>query len=131
MGTAGKIGWVILLASALLGALGGVTLVVAPLSVMVEPAFAAGNVPAILRALGLTWVFFNVFVLIVLVKYFRAGERWAWWVLWLMPALWLFHFVVNPSTVHNLVIGVVTALGMLLSYPKFWAGTAKDASSAQ
>ena len=130
MGTAGKIGWGILLASAVLGALGGFTLVVAPLSVMVEPAFAEGNVPAILRALGLTWVFFNVFVLIVLARYFRAGERWAWWVLWLMPVLWVFHFVVNPATVHNLVIGVVTALGMILSYRRFWAGTAKEAAPA-
>ena len=131
MGTAGKIGWGILLASAVLGALGGFTLVVAPLSVMVEPAFAEGNVPAILRALGLTWVFFNVFVLIVLVRYFRAGERWAWWVLWLMPVLWVFHFVVNPATVHNLVIGVGTALGMILSYRGFWAGTAKEAAPAK
>jgi len=131
MSTAKRIGWVILLASAVLGLLAGLTLVVAPLSIMVEPAFAAGSVPAILRALGLTWVFFNVFVLIVLVKYFRAGERWAWWVLWLMPVLWLFHFVVNPSTVHNLVIGVVTALGLILSYPGFSVGAAKEASSAK
>ena len=67
--------WIILLVSAILGLLAGLTLVFAPLSIMVEPAFAAGSVPAILRGLGLTWVFFNVFVVLILFRNFRAGER--------------------------------------------------------
>ncbi len=46
--------WIILSVSALLGLLAGLTLILAPLSIMVEPAFAAGSVPAVLRALGLT-----------------------------------------------------------------------------
>ena len=124
----GRVGWIILLVSAVLGSLAGLTLVFAPLSIMVEPAFAAGSVPAILRVLGLTWVFFNIFVVLILFRNFRAGERWAWWVLWLLPVLWVFHFLVNPATVHNLVVGVVTALGLILSYRWFFSATGEQAS---
>src|SRR3990170_963962 len=111
-----RYGWVILLVSAILGLLAGLVLIFAPLSIMVEPAFAAGNVPGVLRAFGLTWVFFNIFILIILFRNFRKGERWAWWVLWLLPLLWLFHFLVNPATVHNLVIAIITALGLIVTY---------------
>lgn len=131
MNAAGKVGYGVLILSATLGALAGLTLVISPLSIMVQPAFAAGSVPAILRAFGLTWVFFNVFVLIVLLKHFRAREPWAWWVLWLLPVLWLSHFVLNPSTVHNLVIGVVTAAGLLLALPEFRVAQAKAARSGE
>jgi hypothetical protein len=79
--------WTILLVSAVLGLLAALTLILAPLSIMVEPAFAVGNVPAILRTLGLTWVFFNVLELIVLFRNFRKEELWAWWALWLLPIL--------------------------------------------
>ena len=67
--------WIILLVSAILGLLAGLTLLFTPLSIMVEPAFAAGNVPGALRAFGLTWVFFNVMALIILFRNFRRGER--------------------------------------------------------
>src|ERR671916_2162599 len=118
--------WIILLVSAVLGLLAGLTLILAPLSIMVEPAFAAGGVPGVLRALGLTWVFFNVLELIILFRNFRRGEQWAWWVLWLLPILWLFHFLVNPSTVHNLVIAIVTALGLILSYRAFFSTSSQQ-----
>jgi hypothetical protein len=116
-----RVGWIILLVSAILGSLAGLTLIFAPLSIMVEPAFAAGSVPAILRTLGLTWIFFNVLEVVILFRNFRRREQWAWWVLWLLPVLWVCHFLFNPATVHNLVIGVVTALGLVLSYRGFFA----------
>ena len=120
--------WIILSVSAVMGLLAGLTLILAPLSIMVEPAFAAGSVPAVLRALGLTWVFFNVLELIILFRNFRRGEQWAWWVLWLLPILWLFHFLVNPSTVHNLVIAIVSALGLILSYRAFFSTSGQQPS---
>ena len=92
---------------------------------MVEPALAAGNVPGALRAWGITWVFFNVLALVILFKNFRKGEQWAWWALWLLPLLWLSHFLVNPSTVHNLVIAVITALGLTLPYRTFFSASAE------
>ena len=124
-----RYGWTILLVSAILGLLAGLVLTFAPLSIMVEPAFAAGNVPGVLRAFGLTWVFFNIFVLIILFRNFRKGERWAWWVLWLLPLLWLFHFLVNPATVHNLVIAIITALGLIVSYRIFFFATSGEQPS--
>ena len=51
-----RYGWIILLVGAVLGLLTGLALTFAPLSIMVEPAFAAGNVPGVLRAWGITWV---------------------------------------------------------------------------
>jgi hypothetical protein len=101
--------------------LAGLVLTFALLSIMVEPAFAAGNVPGVLRAFGLTWIFFNIFVLIILFRNFRKGERWAWWVLWLLPLLWLIYFLVNPATVHNLVIAIISALGLIVSYRIFFS----------
>lgn len=121
----GRFGLIILLVSAILGSLAGLTLIFAPLSIMVEPAFAAGNVPVILRTLGLTWVFFNVLEVVILFRNFRKG---AWWALWLLPLLWLFHFLFNPATVHNLVIAVVTALGLILSYRGFFSATGEQPS---
>jgi len=120
--------WIILLVSAILGLIAGLTLLFAPLSIMAEPAFAAGNVPGVLRAFGLTWVFFNVLELIILFRNFRRGERWAWWALWLLPLLWVSHFLVNPATIHNLVIGVVAAVGLILPYRRFFSATAEQPS---
>ena len=117
----GRVGWIILLVSTVLGLLAAVILVLSPTSILVEPAFEAGNVPGALRAWGATWVFFNVLELVILFRSFRQGERWAWWALWLLPLLWLSHFIFNPATVHNLVIAVVTALGLILSYRAFFA----------
>ena len=119
-----RYGWIILLVGAVLGLLTGLALTFAPLSIMVEPAFAAGNVPGVLRAWGITWVFFDIFALVILFKNFRKGERWAWWVLWLLPLLWLFHFLFNPSTIQNLVISAITALGLVLSYQGFFSASA-------
>ncbi|HVR76829.1 MAG TPA: hypothetical protein VMS99_00405 [Acidimicrobiia bacterium] len=116
-----KVGWVILVVSTVLGFLAAVVLIVSPTSILVEPAFAAGNVPGALRAWGATWMFFSVLELVILFRSFRQGEPWAWWVSWLLPLLWLSHFVFNPATVHNLVIAVVTAVGLILSYRAFFS----------
>jgi hypothetical protein len=111
--------------SAILGLLSALVLVFSPLSIMVETALAAGNVPGVLRAWGITWVFFNLLELIILFKSFRKGEQWAWWVMWLLPLLWLSHFLANPATVHNLVIAVITALGLTLPYRTFFSASAE------
>jgi hypothetical protein len=39
--------------------------------------------------------------------------------------LWLSHFLVNPATVHNLVIAVITALGLILPYRTFFSASAE------
>jgi hypothetical protein len=115
-----RYGRIIILFSAILGLLAALLVTISPTTVLFEPEFRAGDVPGALRAWGVTWLFFNVFALVILFRGFRQGERWAWWTLWLLPLLWLFHFLVNPSTVHNLVIAVITAGGLVLAYRAFF-----------
>ncbi len=123
-----RYGWIILLISASLGLLAAVTLTISPTTVLFEPEFRAGNVPGALRAWGVTWLFFNIFALIVLFGGFRQGDRGAWWTLWMLPLLWLSHFVFNPSTVHNLVIAIITTVGLILSYRTFFPASGEQPS---
>ena len=123
-----KYGWIIILISAILGLLLALLLTISPTTVLFEPEFRAGDVPGVLRAWGITWLFFNVLALIVLFRGFRQGERWAWWTMWLLPLLWLSHFVFNPSTVHNLVIAIITAVGLILSYRTFFSDSGEQPS---
>ena len=126
-----RYGGIILLVSAVLGLLASLLLIISPTTVLFEPEFRAGNVPGALRAWGVTWLFFNVFAVVVLFRGFRQGERWAWWTLWLLPLLWLSHFLVNPSTVHNLVIAVITAVGPVLAYRAFVPVSGQQPSSVR
>ena len=123
-----RYGWIIILISAILGLLLALLLTISPTTVLFEPEFRTGGVPGVLRAWGINWLFFNVFALVVLFRGFRQGERWAWWTLWLLPLLWLSHFLFNPSTVHNLVIAIITAVGLLLSYRTFFSASGEQAS---
>ncbi len=123
-----RYGWIILLVSAVLGLLAALILTLSPTSILVEPEFRVGSVPGVLRAWGITWIFFNIFVLVILFRNFRKGERWAWWVLWMLPLLWLSHFLVNPSTVHNLVIAIITAVGLVLPYRTFSSSSGEQPS---
>ena len=125
-----RYGWIILLVSLILGLLVALLLVLSPNTVLVEDAFRAGAVPGALRAWGVTWLFFNIIALVVLFRGFRQGERWAWWTLWLLPLLWLSHFVFNPSTVHNLVIAIITAVGPILPYRRFFSASGEQTSRA-
>ena len=120
--------WIILLISAILGLLVSLVLVISPNTVLFEPAFRVGSVPGALRAWGVTWLFFNVIALVVLFRGFRKGERWAWWTLWLLPLLWLSHFLFNPTTVHNLVIAIITTVGLILSYRAIFSTSGEQAS---
>ena len=120
--------WIIILLSAVLGLLAALLLTISPTTVLFEPEFRAGDVPGALRAWGVTWVFFNVLALLVLFRGLRQGERWAWWTLWMLPLLWLSHFLVNPSTEHNLVIAIITAGGLILSYRIFFPASGEQPS---
>jgi hypothetical protein len=48
----------------------------------------------------------------------------------MLPLLWLSQFVFNPATIHNLVIALVTALGLILSYRAFFAEGEQSTSSS-
>ena len=121
-----RYGWIILLTSALLGLLFAVLLSIAPNSILSDPNFQVGNAPLAIRVWGITWVGFSILALILLFVPYRRGERWTWYALWLLPLLWLSHFLLAPDTPHNLVIAILTALGMILSYRRFFSGSAEQ-----
>lgn len=115
-----RYGWVILLASALPGLLFAVAMTFAPNAILSEPEFRAGVAPELIRAWGVTWVGFSVFALVLILNSYRKRERWSWYAAWLLPLLWLSHFILAPDTPHNLVLAVVTALGLILQYRLFF-----------
>ncbi len=74
-----------------------------------------------IRLWGITWVGFGIFALVLILSPYRSGERWAWWTLWLLPLLWLLHFIFSLAP-HNLVVlAVIGALGLILPYRSFFA----------
>jgi len=115
-----KIGWVILLVSAGLGLVFATLLAIAPNSILPAHSFRVGDAPLAIRTWGVTWIAFSLIALVLLLIPFRRGERWAWVSLWPLPLLWLSHFALKPNTVHNLVIGVVTAVGLGLAFRAFF-----------
>ncbi|MFC0542961.1 hypothetical protein [Kutzneria chonburiensis] len=75
------------------------------------------------RADGLASVGLGLFGLLLTVVPFRRRERWAWWVLWFYPILWLAHlvFALPPGTdhVHQVVFIVLSLVGLLLPAREF------------
>ena len=123
-----RYGWIILLVSIILGLFVALLATLSPNTVLAEPAFRAGDVPRALRAWGVTWLFFNVIALVVLFRGFRQGERWAWWTLWLLPLLWLSHFLFGAAPVLDLVIAIITAVGLILPYRRFFSASGEQTS---
>ncbi len=68
-----------------------------------------------------------IFILAVTLKSFRREERWAWYVLWLNPFLWIYQevYLATATTasfpIPNLVAAVVGLLGLLLPIRKFFS----------
>lgn len=121
--------WIILLVSTILGLLFAVPMSLAPSAIFTDPAFQVGAAPVAIRAWGITWVGFSVFTLVILLGPYRRSERWAWYTLWLLPLLWLSHFVLAPDLPHNLILAVISALGLILPYRKFFSSSAQEQPS--
>ena len=112
----GRYGWVILLAAAVLGIFGGVSVMVPT-----NPTYQLPSVIWIIRAWGITWIGFNILALVLIVGPYRRGERWAWYALWLMPLLLVGYFVLSPELTMNLVLAILTAaLGLILPYRRYF-----------
>src|SRR5215207_10164727 len=95
--------WLLLL-SAAVGMLFAVILALTPNALLSDPGFRVGNAPLTLRFCGITWVGFSIFALVLILVPFRKGERWAWWTRWVVPLLWVTHWVVVPFTLHNTLL---------------------------
>jgi cell division protein FtsW (lipid II flippase) len=89
----------LLLVSAVVGLVVALILALAPNAILTEPGFSAGKAPLAIRVWGVTWVGFSIFAPVLGLLPYRRGERRAWWTLWLLPLLWLIHFLLVPSAV--------------------------------
>ncbi|MFQ5950525.1 MAG: hypothetical protein ACE5KH_00400 [Candidatus Geothermarchaeales archaeon] len=85
------------------------------------------------RIFGLAWLGFAFFVTAVSLKSYRKGERWAWYALWILPAvLGLFVATVYVGGNTGLAIQYTVPLalslfGLLLPYRKFFPEEAQSA----
>ena len=118
--------WVILAVDVILGIGSAITTTLPPLSWFIDPLFDSGY--SLMGAWGMSWVGFEILTLIIILIPFRRGERWAWWTLWLMPALWIGLFILSPDLIGLLVLALVSVAGLLLSRRRFFPGRSRKPS---
>ena len=118
-----KYSWLILAVSAVFGIVAAVMTTLPPLSWFTDPVIIMAY--SLMGALGVTWVGFNLFALILTLIPFRRGERWAWFTLWMLPLLWLSQFVLAPDLSYYLVLAIISAVGLILPYRRFFPRTEK------
>jgi hypothetical protein len=115
-----RYGWMILSASAVLGIIAAVTTTFPPLYVFSSSLYE--GVYPMMGALGTALVGFNILALVMALVPYRRYERWAWYALWLLPLQWISQFVFLPE-VPYLVLAVLTAVGLVLPYRRFFSRT--------
>jgi hypothetical protein len=121
-----RYGWVILAASALLGIFAAVLTAIPPMYVFSSPFFE--NMYPIMGALGIASVGFNIFALVMVLIPYRRYERWAWYALWLLPLMWLSQFVLAPDLFYYLVLAVLSSVGLVLPYRRFFSRSEDEGS---
>jgi hypothetical protein len=119
-----KYGWVILSVSAVFGIMAAVMTTLPPLSWFTDPVIIMTY--SLMGALGVTWVGFNLFALILTLIPFRRGERWAWVTLWMLPLMWLSQFVLAPDLSYYLVLAIISTVGLILPYRRFFSRAEKE-----
>ena len=73
-----------------------------------------------LRLLGAILLGMVVFGLTVILKPFRRGERWAWYVLWYYPVFFVLHIIAFGTFIIDGVLALICVLSLLVSYRKFF-----------
>ncbi len=112
-----KVGFAVLVVTEVLSSLISLTMIVSPFTVLNRPEFRPGEGELLIRGWGVTWLALSAVLLVVLVTAFRRALRWAWWVMAVVPMLWLGHFVLAPDTVHNLILAVITGVALAVTHP--------------
>ena len=120
-----KSGWMILSANALLGVVAGVLLSAPSLSMFSNPSFTSAY--PIMGALGTALVGFNIFALVVILIPYRRHERWSWYTLWMLPLQWVSQFVFLPDLTY-LMLALLTSVGLVLPYRRFFSGSQEESS---
>jgi hypothetical protein len=72
------------------------------------------------RFLGTLLLGMVVFGLAVILRPFRMGERWAWWVLWYYPVFFVLHIIAFGTFVIDGVFALICVLSLLGPYRKFF-----------
>jgi len=119
-----KYGWMILAVSAIFGIVAAVMITLPPLSWFTDPLFVSAY--SVMGALGITWVGFNLFALVLTLIPYRRDERWAWFTLWMLPLLWLFQFALSPDLSYYLVLAIISTVGLILPYRRFFSRVEKE-----
>lgn len=77
--------------------------------------------------MGLLKTSWSLLVLVITLTGYRKGEKWAWYTLWLVPALLVWNAVYNTIFLDNvnetlqwIPITSISLLGLLLPYRKFF-----------
>ena len=110
--------WVILAADVAIGIASALTTTLPPLSWFTDPLYSTSY--SVMGAWGISWVGFEILALVIILIPFRRKERWAWWTLWLLPALWLCLFVLDTSLIGLLVLTLISLAGLALSFRRFF-----------
>ncbi len=79
----------------------------------------------LIRTLSIFFSFFSVYIAVVSATTYRRGERWAWYVTWLLPAILVIdspyeYFAVGFIDYANLPFFAILVVGLLLPYRKFF-----------
>jgi hypothetical protein len=119
-----KYAWVILAADVAIGLVSAITTTLPPLSWFYDPLFTTSY--SVMGAWGISWVGFEILALVLILVPFRRGERWAWWTLWLLPALWVCLFVISADLIGLLFLALISVTGLLLSRRRFFPKSEQD-----
>ncbi|MDV3244581.1 MAG: hypothetical protein LYZ66_05330 [Nitrososphaerales archaeon] len=78
----------------------------------------------IVRQQGIYLLGLNIFGIVISLKGYRRGEKWAWYTLWYYPVLFVSGALLFPSTATFLIpIIIIYLLGLLLPIRKFFPKT--------
>ena len=113
-----KYAWVILVADVALGIVSAIMTTLPPLSWFTDPLYTTPY--SVMGAWGISWVGFEILALVIILIPFRRKERWAWWTLWVLPALWLCLFILDTSLIGLLVLTLISLAGLALSFRRFF-----------
>ena len=73
-----------------------------------------------IRLLGTILLGMVIFGLAIILKPFRWGERWAWYVLWYYPVFFVLHIIAFGTFIIDGVLALICVLSLLVSYRKFF-----------
>lgn len=72
------------------------------------------------RASGGLVVAFGALTLLTSVRWFRAGDPWAWWAFWIFPVLFAWNMATTWAVALWLLLLLATVAALVISYRRFF-----------